>query len=61
MDMNCRKARQMLNDQSAVTDLNLIRHLKDCPSCAREARASEILESALHRERKTPPLPRNTS
>ncbi|SYZ74348.1 hypothetical protein TRIP_C80025 [Candidatus Zixiibacteriota bacterium] len=53
--MNCRKARRLLNDQNHDGELELIRHLKTCPSCALEARASRILESALHYERNQQP------
>ena len=57
MDMNCRKARLLLNNKNVVMDMELIKHLKICPSCAREAHASEILESALRHERKAQPSP----
>jgi hypothetical protein len=55
--MNCRKARQLLNSKNAATDMKLINHLKNCPSCIRETRASEILESALHYGKEAPPAP----
>lgn len=55
--MNCRKVRRLLNDKNSINNLDLIRHLKACPSCAREASASELLASALHQELKAQPSP----
>lgn len=55
--MNCRKARLLLNNKDAIINMELIKHLKNCPSCAREVHASEILESALRHERGAQPAP----
>ncbi len=55
--MNCRKARRLLNSHDAIIDMELINHIKSCPSCARLASAERMLESALHSEKNAQPDP----
>lgn len=44
--MRCRDAKRRLND-SGELDSELIEHLKDCPSCARDVEAGRILDSVF--------------
>lgn len=55
--MNCRKARHLLSEirhwRTDATNLELVRHLKSCRSCAAEASAAGLLEKVLRQSRET--------
>lgn len=51
--MNCRKARHLLSERSDATNLELVRHLKSCRSCAEVAAADGLLAKILRHARES--------
>jgi hypothetical protein len=54
--MRCHKAKRLLNE-GRLTDRDLAGHIKDCPDCAREAKAAGLITESLGSLRGQSPAP----